>query len=121
MRGPKATSIAQKKLDPASRCHMVYRGAVHSRFEHPLGLHWLADERIYKVNANQGVELGIERSDKRTVKLAGLLYYMDHGPFSHLFEREFLPKEMISISEHASSKFKIEAFLKTLLQMVEMG
>lgn len=33
--------------------HMVYPGAVHSRFEHSLGVYWLAGEAIHKINAYQ--------------------------------------------------------------------
>ncbi|KAM7464614.1 hypothetical protein LguiA_032735 [Lonicera macranthoides] len=72
--------------------HMVYPGAVHSRFEHSLGVYWLAGEAIHKIKAYQGSELGIDRFDIQTVKLAGLLHDVGHGPFSHLFEREFLPR-----------------------------
>jgi HD superfamily phosphohydrolase len=74
---------------------MVYPGAVHSRFEHSLGVYWLAGEAVdtiktYQVGdvifilsaissniifipmpSLQGSELGIERSDIQTVKLAG--------------------------------------------------
>ncbi|XP_052723506.1 uncharacterized protein LOC108344802 isoform X2 [Vigna angularis] len=72
--------------------HMVYPGAVHSRFEHSLGVYWLAGQCVEKLNNYQGSELGIDRFDIQTVKLAGLLHDVGHGPFSHLFEREFLPQ-----------------------------
>ncbi|XP_022739801.1 deoxynucleoside triphosphate triphosphohydrolase SAMHD1 homolog isoform X2 [Durio zibethinus] len=72
--------------------HMVYPGAVHSRFEHSLGVYWLAGEAIQKLKTYQGLELGIDQFDVQTVKIAGLLHDVGHGPFSHLFEREFLPK-----------------------------
>ncbi|OMO78204.1 hypothetical protein CCACVL1_14578 [Corchorus capsularis] len=72
--------------------HMVYPGAVHSRFEHSLGVYWLASEAVHTLKAHQGSELDIERNDINTVKLAGLLHDVGHGPFSHMFERGFLPR-----------------------------
>ncbi|XP_024023874.1 deoxynucleoside triphosphate triphosphohydrolase SAMHD1 homolog [Morus notabilis] len=72
--------------------HMVYPGGVHSRFEHSLGVYWLAGDAINRITAYQGLELDIDRDDIKTVKLAGLLHDVGHGPFSHLFEREFLPR-----------------------------
>lgn len=32
---------------------MVYPGAVHSRFEHSLGVYWLASEAVQKLKAQQ--------------------------------------------------------------------
>ncbi|XP_058193193.1 uncharacterized protein LOC131310283 isoform X2 [Rhododendron vialii] len=72
--------------------HMVYPGAVHSRFEHSLGVYWLAGAAINMIKNLQGADLGIDHFDIQTVKLAGLLHDVGHGPFSHLFEREFLPR-----------------------------
>lgn len=72
--------------------YMVYPGAVHSRFEHSLGVYWLAGVAIHMIKNLQGAELGIDHFDIQTVKLAGLLHDVGHGPFSHLFEREFLPR-----------------------------
>lgn len=33
--------------------HMVYPGAVHSRFEHSLGVYWLAGEAVNKLKTHQ--------------------------------------------------------------------
>ncbi|TYH25481.1 hypothetical protein ES288_A03G172700v1 [Gossypium darwinii] len=81
-----------RELKQLGLTHMVYPGAVHSRFEHSLGVYWLAGEAVHTVQGHQGSEINIERNDIRTVKLAGLLHDVGHGPFSHLFEREFLPR-----------------------------
>lgn len=81
-----------RDLKQLGLAHMVYPGAVHSRFEHSLGVSWLAGEAVQKLKHYQGLELGIDRFDMQTVKIAGLLHDIGHGPFSHLFEREFLPR-----------------------------
>ncbi|CAL5421345.1 unnamed protein product [Camellia sinensis] len=72
--------------------YMVYPGAVHSRFEHSLGVYSLAGDAIHKIKSYQGMELGIDDFDIQTVKLAGLLHDVGHGPFSHLFEHAVVPK-----------------------------
>ncbi|XP_057947916.1 uncharacterized protein LOC131143690 [Malania oleifera] len=72
--------------------HLVYPGAMHSRFEHSLGVYRLAGEAIYQIQTHQGFELDIDHFDVQTVRLAGLLHDVGHGPFSHMFERGFLPQ-----------------------------
>ncbi|KAL3337170.1 hypothetical protein AABB24_029694 [Solanum stoloniferum] len=81
-----------RELKQLGLTYMVYPGAVHSRFEHSLGVYWLASDAVHRLRTYQGQELGIESFDVQTVKLAGLLHDVGHGPFSHMFEREFLPR-----------------------------
>ncbi|XP_078174617.1 uncharacterized protein LOC144568224 [Carex rostrata] len=72
--------------------YLVYPGAVHTRFEHSLGVYWLANESIQSLKYHQGAGLDIDNFDMQAVKLAGLLHDIGHGPFSHLFEHEFMPR-----------------------------
>ncbi|XP_044490220.1 deoxynucleoside triphosphate triphosphohydrolase SAMHD1 homolog isoform X2 [Mangifera indica] len=69
-----------RDLKQLGLAYLVYPGAVHSRFEHSLGVYWLAGAAVWTIKAFH------------TVKLAGLLHDIGHGPFSHTFEREFLPR-----------------------------
>ncbi|XP_063940597.1 uncharacterized protein LOC108202537 isoform X2 [Daucus carota subsp. sativus] len=80
----------------SSLTYLVYPGAVHTRFEHSIGVYWLAGETINRINIDQGFELEIDHFDIQTVKLAGLLHDVGHGPFSHLFEKDFLPQVLHS-------------------------
>ncbi|KAH1192473.1 Deoxynucleoside triphosphate triphosphohydrolase SAMHD1 [Glycine max] len=96
-----------RELKQLGFTNMVYPGAVHSRFEHSLGVYWLASQCVEKLKTYQGLELGINRFDIQTVKLAGLLHDVGHGPFSHLFEREFLP-QVISGSDWSHEQMSVD-------------
>ncbi|KAJ3694339.1 hypothetical protein LUZ60_009819 [Juncus effusus] len=72
--------------------YLVYPGAVHTRFEHSLGVYYLAGDAVQSLKRYQGLELDIDHFDMQNVKLAGLLHDIGHGPFSHLFEHEFMSR-----------------------------
>ena len=72
----------------------VYPGAMHTRFEHSLGVMHVAT-RVYDAIALRSKELlesafdinadGLRR-ERRIVRLAALLHDVGHGPFSHAVE-----------------------------------
>ena len=65
--------------------YYVFPGASHNRFEHSLGVSFLAAEMLQGLRARQP---GLEVSDRdvQLVQLAGLCHDIGHGPFSHAFE-----------------------------------
>ena len=65
----------------------VYPSANHTRFEHSLGVGYLARkiaERMKHVLSEKGDDFTNE--DQLSITVAGLLHDIGHGPFSHAFE-----------------------------------
>lgn len=76
-------------LHQMGTAYMVFPGASHRRFEHSLGVSHLAGNLIKKLSESQP-ELDITPDDMLCVKLAGLCHDLGHGPFSHLFDNDFI-------------------------------
>ncbi len=85
-----------RRIKQLSFTEMVYPGAVHTRFEHSLGVMHLATkmyDAILENNLNKRVlsdqlcyeESGLKR-DRQLVRLASLLHDVGHAPFSHTSE-----------------------------------
>lgn len=66
-------------------CYYVFPGASHNRFEHSLGVSYLAGELLTKLRLRQP-EIEVTDRDFMCVTLAGLCHDLGHGPFSHSFE-----------------------------------
>lgn len=67
-----------RRIRQLAMAQLVYPGALHTRFEHSLGVFFLASKMAGK--------LKIGEDKKKIVKLAALLHDVGHGPFSHVSE-----------------------------------
>ena len=65
--------------------HLVYPGAIHSRFEHALGTYHLAG-RTLALLAERGELSDTPPAEQRIVRYAALLHDIGHYPFSHALE-----------------------------------
>ena len=75
---------------------LVYHAATHTRFEHSIGVSYLAKEWLTLLRKNQP-ELGITDDDCLCVQVAALCHDLGHGPFSHMFDRMTgVPHEEVS-------------------------
>ena len=71
-----------RRIKQLAMAHLVYPGALHTRFDHSLGTLHAADRILDKVaDSAQMCE-----DDVRIVRLAALLHDIGHGPFSHVSE-----------------------------------
>jgi len=72
-----------RKIKQLGCCYLVFPSAVHTRFEHSIGVYHLAKEYIKKLNV--GDKYFTER-EGLCIRIAGLIHDIGHGPFSHLFD-----------------------------------
>jgi HD superfamily phosphohydrolase len=78
-----------KQLGPA---YYVYSGAIHTRFEHSLGVGYMAQTMLEHFQATQGKDLGgLEESEMNIVVMAGLCNDLGQGVMFHLFDRQLIP------------------------------
>lgn len=89
------TSVFQRlrRIKQLALASLVYPGAVHTRFEHSLGVMHLAGKIGERLLSDEEVPL---------VRLAGLLHDLGHGPFSHVSEElldQFYDREKVQVPE----------------------
>lgn len=70
--------------------YYVFPGASHNRFEHSLGVGYLAGCLVRALHEKQP-ELQISERDMLCVQIAGLCHDLGHGPFSHMYDGRFIP------------------------------
>jgi hypothetical protein len=87
-----------RRLRQLAGAEYVYPGANHTRFEHSVGVMYLAG----RVVENPNISKYISEEDAEMVKIAAVLHDVGHGPFSHVFEH-LLIKELDKTHEDITS------------------
>lgn len=75
-----------RSLHQLGSSSFVYPGASHTRFEHSIGVSYMAEGMLTYLRSEQPELELTEEKDVLPCMLAGLLHDVGHGPFSHLFE-----------------------------------
>jgi HD superfamily phosphohydrolase len=91
-----------RNIKQLSTVSYVFPSANHTRFEHSIGVYYLADLFINTLKKNQP-ELNITDNMISNIRIAGLCHDLGHGPFSHLFDKvleKHLPENKMYLSRH---------------------
>lgn len=87
-----------RRLRQLAGSEYVYPGANHTRFEHCVGVMYLAG----KVLENPNVSCTVSDEEVDMCRISALLHDVGHGPFSHVFE-QLLIKELEKTHEDITS------------------
>ncbi len=76
-----------RRIQQLGLSHLVYPGAIHTRFNHALGAMHLMGKAIH-VLRQKGQQITEEESEAAAIAI--LLHDIGHGPFSHALEKTIL-------------------------------
>ncbi|KAM5540654.1 hypothetical protein V8D89_005685 [Ganoderma adspersum] len=79
-----------REIKQLGTSYYVWPGASHNRFEHCLGVAYLAQTLAMHLKTSQP-SLGITQRDVQCVTIAGLCHDLGHGPWSHVWDSMFIP------------------------------
>jgi HD superfamily phosphohydrolase len=99
-----------RRLRQLAGAEYVYPGANHTRFEHSVGVMYLAGKVIENPNIMQRIDEG----EAEMARIAALLHDVGHGPFSHVFEH-LLDKKLNKTHEDMTEWIIMKSELKDLL------
>lgn len=88
-----------RNIKQLGTCYLVFPGASHNRFEHSLGVAFLARKMMLNLQYKQQ-ELNITDRLIDLVEVAGLCHDLGHGPFSHIFDHQFIKQFPSIINRH---------------------
>ncbi len=102
-----------RRLRQLAGAEYVYPGANHTRFEHSVGVMYLAGRVLENPNISQRVS----EDEAEIVRIAALLHDVGHGPFSHIFEH-LLVKELNKTHEDITLWIITNSELKDILKEI---
>ncbi|MCU4156349.1 HD domain-containing protein [Carboxylicivirga sp. A043] len=94
-----------RRIKQLGLTHLVYPGAMHTRFQHALGAMHLMTSAVETLHAKG---LNITEEESIAVHAAILLHDIGHGPFSHVLEHSLVEVSHEDISQMIMQKLNDE-------------
>jgi len=101
------------RLRQLAGAEFVYPGANHTRFEHSIGVMYLAG----LLSENPNLSQHLSEDEAQILRIAALLHDVGHGPFSHIFEHllhKFLDKNHEDLTAWVVQKSELSDVLNRL-------
>jgi HD superfamily phosphohydrolase len=100
-------------------CNYIFPSATHTRFEHSIGVYYLAGKYISILSSK--IDRCFSEVEKKCIKIAALIHDLGHGPYSHLFDEIFEDKNheyrSIEIFKYMNKKYNF-GFLDVELKLI---
>ena len=94
-----------RDLKQLGAAYMVFPSATHTRFEHSIGVSFLAEKMMDSLRRNQP-KLNITDRMIELVRIAGLIHDLGHGPYSHLYDQYIRRKDEPEHEERGCQLFR---------------
>lgn len=134
------------KLKQLGTCNYVYPGAVHTRFEHSVGVYYLSGKLVQRIRQTSSPEklhpymenipelvpyyaeyekyhpydetdgMGLTPWIAELIKIAGLMHDVGHGPYSHVFDDSFIKGSEYETHEMAKHEARSGAIVRKIAQ-----
>jgi HD superfamily phosphohydrolase len=108
-----------RRVKQLGLAYLVYPGALHTRFDHALGVYHLTGRALRLLEDSDQLD-GISDPERSILRLAGLLHDIGHYPFSHTLEEleaGLVPED----HEHLAGQFLADPDVSAALEPLDPG
>lgn len=120
--GPEVAVVETKEfqrlagLRQLGTSYVVFRGALHTRFEHSLGALHQAEKMLTAIENNPREGQSIDPAARRLARLGALLHDLPHVPFGHTLEDELKLLQRHDVNEARIERLLINSEIGEILR-----